>query len=79
MVVEPELQVNEVAPLAIKVAVCPEQIVGLFTEIVIPEPMVREAVACVVQVLLAPVTVIIVDVAGAIVYEEPIKLPGNHV
>ena len=68
-----------VAPLAVNVAVCPEQIVGLFTEIVIPEPIVRDAVASVVHVLLAPVTVIIVDVAGAIVYDEPIKLPGNHV
>ena len=68
-----------VAPLAVKVVVCPEQIVGLLTAIVIPEPIVKEAVACVVHELFAPVTVIIVDEAGANVKVEPITLPGSQV
>ena len=75
----PEVHVYVVAPLAVNDAVCPAQIVGLFTEIEIPVPIVTEAVADVVQVPLAPTTETVVFDAGAMVYVLPEIFPGFQV
>ena len=78
-VVGPVLHVKVVAPLAVNDAVCPTQIVGLFTAIDIPDPMVTEAVAEDVQEPLAPTTDTVVFDAGAIVYVLPDTFPGIQV
>jgi hypothetical protein len=56
-VVSPPLQTYESAPLAVKVVVPPEQIVGEFTSTVRDDPTVTVATAEPVQVPDVPVTV----------------------
>ena len=68
-----------VAPLAVKLAVWPLQIVALFTEIEIPEPIVTLAEADEVHVPFAPIIETVVFVPGAMVYELPDTLPGFQV
>ena len=66
-VIAPVFHVYDNAPDAINVVLCPAQIVGLFTEIVILEPIVTDAVACAVHDEFAPINVITVLVVGVIV------------
>ena len=65
--VAPVFHVYDVAPLAVRVAGLPGQIVGLFTVIVGLELTITDPVICAVQELLAPKTVTVVDEPGEIV------------
>ena len=66
-------------PLAVKIPVCPGQIVAPETEIETPVPIVTELVICVVQLPLAPIKETVVVDAGLIVKVFPVTFPGNHV